>query len=111
MPEHMKAVGEYVQAFNDLTGQAIPCGPIYQSSGLKVHVERHHPQSVALVNCVEAVIAAPDYVGRHPREEKSLELVKRLDENVMVCVKLDQRQGYLYVASVFPISDGKLNNR
>lgn len=111
MTKGMKAVGVYVQAFNDLTGQSIPCGIIYQSNGLRTHVERRHPQSIGLMNHIETVIKAPDYVGAHPQEENSVELVKRIDENIMVCIKLDNREGYLYVASVFLISESKFNNR
>lgn len=104
-------VGEYIQAFNELTGQDIQCGKIYQSSGLQTHVKKHHPDEVDLLRHVEDVISHPDYIGKHPKEDKSVEMVKRIDKNVMVCIKLDSKNGYLYVASVFSISESKLNNR
>ena len=104
-------VGEYIQAFNELTDQDIPCGKIYQSSGLETHVRRHHPGETDLVQHVPDVIKEPDYVGKHPKEGQSIELVKRIDKNVMVCIKLDSKNGYLFVASVFSITEGKLNNR
>ncbi len=111
MGDNLFEVGEYIDRFNELTGQSIPCGPIYQSSGLVIHVRNHHPDGVALVEYVEDVIKRPDYVGKHPKENDSVELVKRIDGNVMVCIKLDVKNGYLFVASVFEISDGKLKNR
>ena len=104
-------VGEYIQAFNDLTAQNIPCGKIYQSSGLKTHVERHHPDEVDLIRYVPDVIREPEYIGKHPKEGSSVELIKKINKNVMVCIKLDNKNGYLYVASVFSISEAKLNNR
>ena len=60
---------------------------------------------------VPDVIAAPDYIGKHPSEQNSIELVKEVEKNVMVCVKLDRSNHYLFVASVFEISDGTLRNR
>lgn len=57
------------------------------------------------------MILEPDYVGVHPKEANSVELVKCIGPNVMVCVKLDVSGGYFYVASVFEISARKLENR
>lgn len=107
----MLEVGKYIPKFNTLTGQALPCGPIYQSSGLKKHVQKHQKEKASIISDIPTVIRQPDYIGRHPKEPNSIELVKRFNENVMVCVKLDSKNGYLYVASVFTISESKLNNR
>ena len=104
-------VGEYVQEFNDATGQALPCGPIYQSYGLKSHILKRHPNELDNLDHVPSIILDPDYIGKHPTEPDSIELVKVLSGNVMVCIKLDQKEHYLFVASVFEISEGKLQNR
>lgn len=34
-----------------------------------------------------------------------------MGDNVMVCIKLDAKENYLYVASIFEITASKLNNR
>lgn len=107
----LKPVGKYKERFNELTGQNLTCSDIYQSQGLEVHVRKRHPDDVGCLPDIPAIIAAPDYVGKHPTEENSIELVKRVKENLMVCVKLDSKDDYFYVASVFKISDGKLQNR
>lgn len=107
----MEIVGEYIQLFNDVTGQNLPCGYIYQSAGLRVHVEKHHPTEVDVLRDVALIIAEPDYIGHHPKEPDSVELVKCLTRNEMVCVKLDKKEGYLYVASVYTISNAKVENR
>lgn len=104
-------VGEYQDKFNALTGQNLPCGRIMQSVGLESHVKKHHPDGVENIGLVPTIISAPDYVGHNPKEPDSIELVKQLDANVMVCVKLDAKDDYLYVASVYEISDSKLANR
>ena len=103
--------GEYVARFNILTGQTLPCGPIYQSTGLQKHVKKHQKEKAAIMSDIPDVIRQPDYIGRNPKEPDSIELVKKLGDNVMVCVKLDSKNGYLYVASVYTISESKLNNR
>ncbi len=104
-------VGEYTPAFNHITGQNLPCDTIYQSPGLIAHLRKRHPGKEGLISVIPAVIAAPDFIGKHPKESGSIELVQVADENVMVCVKLDQKDGYFYVASVYEISNSKLANR
>jgi hypothetical protein len=109
--DHMKAVGRYVERFNELTGQNLPVGSIYQSEGLAVHVKKRHPNEVGNLEYISDVIKSPDYVGRNPKEPNSIELVKVIENNVMVCIKLDRADDYLFVASVFNITDSKLENR
>lgn len=111
MSEELFSVGKYLNEFNTLTGQNLPCCEIFQSSGLAVHVQKHHPDEVENLSLIPQIIACPDYVGKHPKKTDSVELVKVLNANVMVCVKLDIQNGYHYVASVFSISNGKLQNR
>lgn len=104
-------VGKYIDKFNNLTGQAIPCGEIYQFPGLQVHVQNHHPNKTSYLSHIPDIIANPDYVGHNPKEVDSIELVKKYTDNEMVCIKLDSKNGYLFVASVYEITEAKLNNR
>ena len=107
----LTAVGEYTERFNELTGQNIPCGAIFQSAGLEVHIRKHHPNIVTEMDKIPAILSTPDYVGQNPKEPNSIEVVKRLAANLMVCVKLDLEKGYLYVASLYDITDAKLEKR
>lgn len=109
--EQLKSVGQYVERFNELTGQNLPVGCIYQSEGLAVHVKKRHPDEIGNLEYIPDVIKSPDYVGRNPKEPSSIELVKIIENNVMVCIKLDKSNDYLFVASVFNITDSKLQNR
>lgn len=111
MSEGLFFVGEYISEFNTLTGQDLPCCQIVQSSGLAVHVQKHHPDETGNIELIPEVIKHPDYVGKNPKEPDSVELVKVFDANVMVCVKLDTKNDYHYVASVYSISNGKLQKR
>ena len=108
---HLKSVGQYVERFNVLTNQALPVGDIFQSDGLAAHVQKRHPSEISNLALIPTVISNPDYVGTNPREPDSVELVKILANNVMVCIKLDHNNGYLYVASVYNITCSKLQQR
>lgn len=107
----MVVVGHYIEKFNILTGQDLECKDIVQSSGLLLHIQKRHPDCVDKLPYIPLIIAEPDYIGRNPREENSIELVKCMGNNLMVCVKLDIKRDYFYVASLFEISDAKLQSR
>lgn len=107
----MKIVGKYIKEFNTLTNQKLPCDNIYQSNGLIKHIEKHHPEETGYVKYISTIIKEPEYIGKNPKEDSSIELVKKIDKNVMVCIKLDMKDNYLYVASVYSISDKRFNNR
>lgn len=106
----LKPVGQYVERFNQLTNQALPVGIIYQSDGLATHVAKRHPNEIGNLAHIPAVISSPDYIGQNPNEPDSIELVKILSNNVMVCVKLDKNRNHMYVASVFNITNAKLQS-
>lgn len=109
--EKLFQVGEYIELFNQMTGQTLPCGAIYQSHGLVKHIRKRHAGEQEHVSDIPRIIQSPDYIGKHPKEQNSIELVKVLDQNVMVCIKLDLDENYLFVASVFEITEAKLRNR
>ena len=84
---------------------------IFCSKGLKKHVQKRHPDCLKYMNIIPDIISAPDYIGRNPREEaNSIEMIKRLDNNVLIGIKLDIAGGYYYVATLHTITDAKLNN-
>lgn len=96
MKDKLFPVGTYIDKFNTLTGQQLPCGTIYQSSGLIKHWEKRHKSEKNYISEIPNIINYPDYIGTNPNIG-SIELVKELDKNVMVCIKLDTKNGYLFV--------------
>lgn len=104
-------VGQYIESFNEATGQSLPCGTIYQSSGLRKHILKRHPNEIGNLRYIPLIIKSPDYIGRNPKESNSIELVKHVGDNIQVCIKLDVNNMHLYVASIYIISEGKLKNR
>lgn len=111
MAKKQKKVGVYCQRYNELTNQTLPCGDVWQSSGLYQHIHKRHPGKEALLKAVPEILEQPTYVGKNPNEANSIELVKEYDENVMVCIKLSQKEQKLYVASVFEVSKAKIEKR
>ncbi len=104
-------VGKYIEAFNTATSQSLPCGTIYQSKGLYKHILKRHPNEIENIKYVPEIISQPDFIGQNSKENNSVELVKRIEGNVQVCIKLDTDERHLYVASVYTISNSKLQNR
>lgn len=60
--------------------------------------------------CVEEapnIIEQPDYVALHPNGN-SIEYIKKIDEVMLIAVRL-KKSGNLWVKSIFPISESKMN--
>ncbi|MCO7138144.1 PBECR2 nuclease fold domain-containing protein [[Clostridium] leptum] len=107
----MFKVGEYPEYFNTLLGIDLPCIDIVQSEGLLKHIEKRHPSCVSYIELIPSIIENPDYVGHNPKEPDSVELVKVIDKNMQVAIKLDAKNNYLYIASLYDISDVKIVKR
>jgi hypothetical protein len=85
---------------------------IYQDDGLRIHVQRRHPECEQCLSCISDIISNPDYIGRSPREsDDSFELVKIFDNNVQIGIKLDSNSEYRYVSTLYTITDAKLAHR
>lgn len=88
---------------------------IYQSMGLYKHIFKHIEEYSSIdsanytMDHIEDVISNPEYVSYNPKQ-KSIEYYKTLLEPVSVVVQKDN-QGILYVASVYPVTETKINNR
>lgn len=93
-------------------------GEVYISPGAQRHIERKHGQVLGraiienITQYITEIIEQPEYVGRHPNKQgTSLELVRKIDKNVLVAIEVDLKENYIYVASMYPITAGKLANR
>lgn len=104
-------MGKYTPIYNSSIGINLPCGNIFQSQGLYKHIEKRHPDCLKYLNNIAEIVSAPDYIGTNPLEKDSIEFVKIYDKNILVAVKLDVRDNYLYVASLFDMKESKLLRR
>lgn len=61
---------------------------------------------------MDNIIKNPDYVGTSPSEKDiSIEYVKSYEDNVLVAVKLNRKKSVFYIASIYIISEYKLESR
>ena len=111
MDPMLTPVGQYRASYNRALGLTLPCSAIFQSKGLRSHVLKRHPHCLKYLDLIPEILSAPDYLGVNPKEAHSIEFVKCYDDAVLVAVKLDLRHDYLYVASVYDISESKLRRR
>lgn len=103
--------GEFSENFNKMLGTDMPLLGIYHSNGLYAHVQKRHPHCLKFIDKLDRIIANPDYIGENPKEPNSIELIKHMGENVMVAVKLDSVGKYYYVASIYNITQSKIERR
>ena len=93
-------------------------GPIYAAPGVLKHIKKRHSHELSelvlenIIDTIKAVILSPEYIGAHPRKlGTSIEFVKKIDDNILVATELDIKEDYIYVASMYPINQSKIDNR
>ena len=64
------------------------------------------------IDYIPDIILEPDYIGMNPNEAgKSIELIKRYENNVLVGIKLDSDGEYLYVSTMHDVQESKIIRR
>lgn len=104
-------IGKFKQEYNQILSASLPCYDIMQSTGLIKHIAKRHSSCVQYLDKVYDILENPDYIGISPKEHDSIELVKVYDDNILIAIKLDCDNGYYYLASLYNISGGKMENR
>ena len=86
---------------------------IYRSRGLPAHmVKRKHYKCLKYIDYIPDIIETPDYVGINPNEQGiSIELIKKYADNVLIGIKLDTNEEYLYVSTMHDIQESKISRR
>lgn len=111
--DNLIEVGEFYQKLNDLTGTNLPLKKIYLSKGLETHlIKQNHSNCLKHIADITDIIENPDYVGINPNQsENSIELIKMFSENILVGIKLDVDNDYLYIATMHDVQESKINRR
>ena len=106
-------VGEFDQKINNLIGSNMPLQKIYRSKGLPAHlIKRKHFYCLKHIDDIPDIIKKPDYIGINPNEsDNTIELIKVLDKNILVGIKLNINENYLYVSTMYDIQEAKLIRR
>lgn len=111
MQDKLSKVGKYNKKFDIYLSQDISADTIFQSLGLEKHILKRHPECLSYMEMIPYIISSPDYIGVNSNETgTSFELVKILQDNVLVGIKLDSKDNYLYVATLHTITEAKLKH-
>lgn len=115
MDNNVLIVGKYNSKFNEILGINIDEDlEIVRSKGLPTHmVKSKHFKALKYIDYIPDIINEPDYIGINPNENgtDSIELIKRYADNVLVGIKLDSEEGYLYVSTMHDVQEGKIARR
>lgn len=114
MSEKLIWIGEYKKEFNSILGINIESKDIYRSKGLPAHmIKSRHEKCLKYIDYIPDIVNNPDYIGINPNENgtESIELIKRYRDNVMIGIKLDKDNDYLYVSTMHDIQESKLQRR
>lgn len=106
-------VGVLQEKITRLLKVNLPNDNIYMAPGVRKHVKKRHEHCLKYLEFISDIVDNPDYVGINPSEPNSIELVKIFDDNILVSINLSTatEMNYLYVSSLYDISNGKLKNR
>lgn len=111
MADNIFPVHVFMKEFNEYLPFVFTQDFIYQSKGLRRHIEKRHPECLPYLPLIPDIISSPDYIGVNPNESgQSFELVKVFSDNVQIGIKLDIKKNYLYVATLHTITAGKLQH-
>lgn len=113
LEKNLIKVGNFKNKFNELLGTQINVSEIYRSKGLPAHMlKRKHYKCLKYIDFIPDIIENPDYIGINPNEnEVSIEMIKCYNDNVMIGIKLDAEEGYLYVSTMHDIQKSKIERR
>ncbi|MBR7926928.1 hypothetical protein KBI51_01910 [Aerococcaceae bacterium zg-ZUI334] len=95
--------------YEKLVGLPIEVDKVSVSDGLIKHIQKRHPNMIRYIDDIGYILNNPDYLGFNANQPSdSFECIKVLSDNVLVAVKLDSKNGYYYVASIYDVKDSKL---
>jgi hypothetical protein len=79
-------------------------------SNLSKHMKkRNHKDMIKYIPNIPEILSHPNFVGKNRNGHgTSFECIKTLEDNVLVAVKLDQKNNKFYVASLYDVKDSKL---
>lgn len=106
-------VGEFYQELNDIIDSNLPLQKIYRSKGFPAHlIKQKHFNCLKHIDDISDIIKDPDYIGINPNEDgDTIELIKIFNKNILIGIKLNTDDNYLYVSTMYEIQEPKLTRR
>lgn len=114
-----KKVGKLQNSIGELLELDFP-KVVYASPGVIKHIKKRHGKQLTkkikdnIIEIVEKIIKEPDYFGISNKKNlvKSIELIKSIDNiELLLGLEIDAADEYIYVATLYPITIGKLNSK
>jgi len=106
-------VGLMCQELNNIANSNLPISKIYRSKGLPSHlIKQKHFNCLKHIDNIPNIIESPDFIGVNPNESgDTIELIKTFDKNILIGIKFNVDDNYLYVSTMYNIQDSKLERR
>jgi len=113
-----KRVGYFRSKMANILGVSYS-GVIYASPGVLKHIKNRHGKQLSrkvitnILEVIKKIISEPDYVGIYKISEGkiSIEFIKNMDMNILVGIEVDTEENYIYVSTMYPITEGKIKNK
>lgn len=113
-----KRVGYFRQQMAEYLGVRYT-GTIYASPGVIKHIKKRHGKHLSkkisgdLIQIMKSIVEDPDYIGIYKLTEKEtlIELIKKVDTNILMGIEIDEDNDYIYVLTMYPITEAKINNK
>ena len=94
-------------------------GAIYASPGVLKHIMKRHGKQLdrktkaSILDWMKKILEDPDYIGIYKNSEgqTAVEFIKRVYTNLLLGVEVDEEREYIYVTTMYPITDKKIENR
>ena len=94
-------------------------GVIYASPGVLKHIIKRHGKQLdkktrdGILDRMKKILEEPDYIGIYKNEQgqTAVEFIKTMYTNLLLEVEVDEENEYIYVTTMYPITDKKIANR
>jgi hypothetical protein len=94
-------------------------GTIYASPGVIKHIRKKHGKHLGkkilgnIIEYMKEIIENPDYIGVYKLTNNGIyiELIKKAETNILIGIDINDKRDYIYVSTMYPITNGKINNR
>lgn len=91
-------------------------GVIYATPGVIKHIKKRHGKhfkskvSESVIEIMRKIIDSPEYIGVYleSMQYPAIDFIKNINGNILIGVKIDKVEGYIYVSTMYPITDSKI---
>jgi len=79
---------------------------------VQISVDKYNFNCLKHIDDISDIIKHPDYIGINPNESgDSIELIKVFNKNILIGIKLNVDENYLYVSTMHEVQESKLARR